>query len=106
LIYSIWFHEKAVPYRPLRSGVQAVLQAKGKTAMQRLSLETGGRLFEVSRDHSIESIYSQIEEELRNQYSFGYTSDHQGSDQQYRKIRLTTKRPGLIVQTRAGYYPR
>jgi VWFA-related protein len=105
LIYSIGFHEKAEPYRPLRSGVQAILQAKGKTAMQRLSLETGGRFFEVTKDHPIESIYSQIEEELRNQYSFGYTSDHQGDDKLYRKIKLTTKRPGLLVQTRAGYYP-
>jgi VWFA-related protein len=106
LIYSIWFHEKAEPYRPLRAGVQAILQTKGKSAMQRLSLETGGRFFEVSNDRSIESIYSQIEEELRNQYSFGYTSDHRGDDKLYRKIKLTTKRPGLIVQTRAGYYPR
>jgi VWFA-related protein len=106
LIYSIWFHEKAEPYRPLRAGVQAILQTKGKSAMQRLSLETGGRFFEVSKDRSIESIYSQIEEELRNQYSFGYTSDHHGDDKLYRKIKLTTKRPGLIVQTRAGYYPR
>lgn len=51
-------------------------------------------------------IYRQTEEELRSQHSFGYTSDHQGSDQTYRRISLTTKRPGLIVQTRAGYYPR
>ncbi len=74
--------------------------------MQRLAGETGGRFFEVTEDHPIESIYAQIEEELRNQYSFGYTSDHPGSDTGYRKIKLTTKRPGLIVQTRAGYYPR
>jgi VWFA-related protein len=106
LIYSIWFHDKPVAYRPLRAGVQAVLESKGKGAMERLARETGGRFFEVSRGHSIESIYSEIEEELRNQYSFAYTSDHQGADAQFRKIRLTVKRPGLIVQTRAGYYPR
>jgi VWFA-related protein len=106
LIYSIWFHEKPVPFRPLRSGVQAILQAKGRTAMERLSRETGGRFFEVSENRPIESIYRQIEEELRSQYSLGYTSDHQGSGQTYRRIKLTTKRPGLIVQTRAGYYPR
>ena len=35
---------------------------------------------------------------------FGYMSDHQGNDKEYRKMKLTTKRPGLIVQTRAGYY--
>ena len=74
--------------------------------MRRFSLETGGRFFEVTKDQSLEGIYSQIEEELRNQYSFGYTSDHQGKDQNFRKIKLTTNRPGLIVQTRAGYYPR
>ena len=110
LIYSIWFHEKlpilvSLVFGPVRKA-EAPYLAMGKAAMQRLSLETGGRFFEVTKDQSIESIYSQIEEELRNQYSFGYTSDHQGSDKQFREIRLTTKRPGLIVQTRAGYYPR
>ena len=73
--------------------------------MRRLSLETGGRFFEVTKDESIENIYAQIEEELRNQYSFGYTSNHQGNDKRFRKIELTTTRPGMIVQTRAGYYP-
>ena len=109
LIYSIWFHEKLPIWRlafgPVRAA-EATTRAKGKAAMERLSGETGGRFFEVTKNESIESIYSQIEEELRNQYSFGYTSDHQGNDKQYRKIRLNTKRPGLIVQTRAGYYPR
>jgi VWFA-related protein len=88
------------------SGVQAILQAKGRTAKERLSRETGGRFSEVSENRPIESIYRQIEEELRNQYSLGFTSDHQGSGQTYRRIKLSTKRPGLIVQTRAGYYPR
>jgi len=109
LIYSIWYHGKFKPWRvlggPAAIASQVMYRAKGKSAMQRLSGETGGQFFEVSEDRSIESIYAEIEEELRNQYNFGYTSDHQGNDHQYRKIKLTTKRPGLIVQTRAGYYP-
>jgi VWFA-related protein len=105
LIYSIWYHDKKVPYRPLRAGLQTYTEGKGKAVMERLSRETGGRFFEVSKKLSIENIYRQIEEELRSQYRFAYTSDHVGSDQEYRKIRLTTKRPGLIVQTREGYYP-
>jgi hypothetical protein len=44
--------------------------------MERLSRETGRRFLAVTKDHPIESIYSPIEEELRNQYSFGYTPDH------------------------------
>jgi VWFA-related protein len=105
LIYSIWFHRKWHYRGPLEIGYQAIYFAKGKKAMERLSRETGGRFFEVTKSHPIESIYREIEEELRNQYSFGYTSDHQGNDKEYRKITLSAKRPGLIVQTRAGYYP-
>jgi len=109
LIYSIWYHGKFKPWMvlggPAAIASQAVYRAKGKSAMQRLSGETGGWFFEVTEDHPIERIYGEIEEELRNQYSFGYMSDHQGNDKEYRKMKLTTKRPGLIVQTRAGYYP-
>ena len=110
LIYSIWYHGKFKPWSvlggPAAIANQVMYRAKGKSAMERLASETGGRFFEVTEDRPIESIYSQIEEELRNQYSFGYTSDHKGNDKQYRKMKLSTKRPGLIVQTRAGYYPR
>jgi VWFA-related protein len=114
LIYSIWLHGKtplgaivaAPTVAPITIGGYAISLAKGKATMQRLSGETGGGFFEVTKHQSIESIYSQIEEELRNQYSLGYTSDHPGNDKQYRKITLTTERPKLIVQTRAGYYPR
>jgi hypothetical protein len=65
--------------------------------MERLSRETGGRFFEVTKDQPIESIYRQIEEELPSRSA---------STGGYRKIRLVTKRPGLIVQTREGYYPK
>lgn len=109
LIYSIWFHEKLPPWKlafgPVRA-VEATIRARGEATMQRLPNETGGRYFEVTKDQSLGSIYSQIEEELRNQYSFGYTSNHAGNDKEYRKIELTTKRPDFNVQTRAGYYPR
>ena len=50
----------------------------------------------------ISTIYMQLEEELRDQYSVGYTSDGTGTG--YRKIRLPVKRPGLLVETRDGYY--
>ncbi|MGH9529833.1 MAG: VWA domain-containing protein, partial [Terriglobales bacterium] len=47
----------------------------GKKILDRISKETGGRLFEVSKKEPMDQIYSQIEEELRNQYSLGYTPD-------------------------------
>ena len=49
-------------------------------------------------------VAQKIEDALRNQYSIGYTPERPGVAGQYRKIKLTTKQPGLTVQTRDGYY--
>jgi VWFA-related protein len=74
----------------------------GKKILQQISKETGGSFFEVSKKQPIEQIYSRLEEELRNQYSLGYTSDK--TDSGFRRISLTAKQKGLIVQARDGYY--
>lgn len=77
----------------------------GKKILERISKETGGRLFEVSKKQPIDQIYTQIEEELRNQYSLGYTPERGGAAATgYHKIQLTTKQKGLVLQTRDGYY--
>jgi VWFA-related protein len=77
----------------------------GKKILERISKETGGRMFEVSKKESIDQIYTQIEDELRHQYNLGYTPDRAGAgDSGYHKIQLTTKKKDLIVQTREGYY--
>ena len=46
----------------------------------------------------------EIEDALRNQYSIGYTPERPGGDGKYRKVKLTVKDRGLIVNTRDGYY--
>jgi len=77
----------------------------GKKILEQISRETGGRMFEVSKKQPIEQIYSQIEEELRNQYNIGYTPDRGGTAAEgYHKIQLTTDRKDAIVQAREGYY--
>ncbi len=75
----------------------------GKKILDRISKETGGRLFEVSKKQTIDQIYASIAEELRNQYSLGYSP---GPDvtSGYHKIHLTTKQKDMTVQTRDGYY--
>ena len=76
----------------------------GKKILERISRETGGRLFEVSKKMTVDQIYAQIEEELRNQYSIGYTPDRANAAGGYHKIQLVAKGKDLIVQTRDGYY--
>ena len=77
----------------------------GKKILERISKETGGRLFEVSKKEPIDQIYSQITEELRNQYNLGYTPDRTASnDSSYHKIQVAAKQKDLVVQARDGYY--
>jgi len=76
----------------------------GKKVLQRISSQTGGGFFEVSNQRPIENIYSQLEEELRNQYSLGYTPDHPEGSPRYHRIRVVTKRNDLALQARDGYY--
>lgn len=75
----------------------------GKKILTQISAETGGRLFEVSRKEPVAQIYRQIEEELRSQYSLGYTPDA-NTEQGYHKLRLTAKQKDMVVQARQGYY--
>src|SRR5690349_17606147 len=76
----------------------------GKKVLERIAKETGGRMFEISKKQSADNIYSQIEQELRNQYSIGYTPERGGTSSAYHKIHLAAKDKNDVVQTRDGYY--
>jgi VWFA-related protein len=76
----------------------------GKKILDRISRETGGRLFEVSKKETVDKIYSEIEQELRHQYVLGYAPDKTDTGAYYHKIHLTTKNKDLVVQARDGYY--
>ena len=74
----------------------------GEKILKQLSLETGGRLFEVTSKQTLESIFQQIQDELRHQYSIGYPPPSEAHG--FRSISLTTRTSGLKVQCRSGYY--
>jgi VWFA-related protein len=76
----------------------------GKAVLQQISSETGGAYFEVSGSMTLDKIYARLQDELRNQYSLGYTSDQTGAG--YRKIKVIAKGKNLTVQAREGYYAR
>ena len=76
----------------------------GKKILGRISRETGGRFFEVSKKESVGEIYTSIVEELRTQYSMGYTPDKDSAASGYHHVQLQVKRQDLTVQTRDGYY--
>jgi VWFA-related protein len=79
-------------------------RTEGKKILERVSKETGGRFFEVSKKQTVGEIYDSIVEELRTQYSMGYTPDKDSTASGYHHVTLAVKKPDLTVQTRDGYY--
>jgi VWFA-related protein len=104
IIYTIRFSDATPVYRPMQAAIAAVAKERGKQGLQRMARETGGTAFEVTKNETIERIYSQIEDALRSQYSIGYTPERAPGDGKYRKVKLTVKNRPLIVNTRDGYY--
>lgn len=99
IVYSIFFTDPA--FYSMAFGMP-----DGRAIMSRMSKETGGGFFEVSKKQSIDQIFALIEKELRSQYSIGYVSDIPVGYPAFRKIQLTTRQKGLVVQTRDGYWPK
>ncbi len=79
-------------------------KADGKRVLERISTETGGQLFQVSKKLTVDQVYAQIEEELRSQYILGYVPDNPNLEAGYHKIELTTNQKDSTVQARDGYY--
>ncbi len=104
ILYSIRFSDPVEAYRPLRAAVLAAAKERGKQELERMAKETGGVSYAVTKSQSIEAIYAQIENSLRNQYSISYTPPRAAADGKYHKIKLTATDRHLIVDTRDGYY--
>ncbi len=73
--------------------------------LQKLAEATGGRAFFLESAAALESVYAQIEAELRSQYLIAYQSSNTTESIDFRKVELRTERPGLEVKTLQGYYP-
>jgi len=75
----------------------------GKKVLEQIARETGGGYFEESKKQTLDDIYRQLQDELRNQYSLGYTPD-KDTGPGYRALRVLAKKKDLVVQARDGYY--
>jgi len=99
LIYSILFSDAG--YYGGSFG-----EPDGRGVLQRLSKETGGGFFQVSKKEGIEEIFALIQDELRSQYSLGFVSDQPVRVSEFRKLHVTTRQKGLVVETRDKYWAR
>jgi VWFA-related protein len=89
LIYSIYFSAEGPTGRPV---------------LKRMSQETGGSFFEMSKKQTFEQIFDQIQKELRGQFSIGYVSDTPVRISEFRKLEVSVNQKGLSVQSRDRYW--
>ncbi len=114
LVYSIYFTDSDAyggqssgggvfgPPRMGRRGGMGQQRPDGKKILQRLADDTGGSFYE-RKKQTLDDIYRQLEDELRSQYSLGYTPD-KDTGRGYRRLKVTVKDKGLVVRARDGYY--
>jgi VWFA-related protein len=80
---------------------------QARTALERLSQETGGIAYFPHSLQDVDSIAAEVAHDIREQYTIGYHSTKAASLGGYRVVRVEankTKHDKLVVRTRKGYY--
>jgi VWFA-related protein len=98
IVYSIYYVDRRF-YNQM--GMSA---GGGERDLEKISEQTGGRVFKVDRNHTLPDVFKEIQDELRNQYSISYTSLNQNRTGEFRHIEIKVDKPEDKVQARAGYY--
>ncbi|MDA0204154.1 MAG: VWA domain-containing protein [Acidobacteria bacterium] len=95
----------SVRYYDTRFYQGAAVIGGGRSDLRRLSRSTGGDTYEVKRRQTLDQIFDDINNVVRNQYSIGYSPKRDLSETGFRKLELKLKNKRLEAQTREGYYP-
>jgi VWFA-related protein len=72
--------------------------------LETFARQTGGRAWFPERAADVGEVYRQIAADLRQQYTLAYVSTNPARDGRWRRIDVSTGRPGMSVRARAGYY--
>lgn len=76
----------------------------GEKLLQQICERTGGQLFFPENNYILDSVFEQLSQILRAQYTLSFYSNSEQNDGSYRKLEILLKRPDLKVRARKGYY--
>ena len=76
----------------------------GEGELRKMSDETGGHVYRVDRSHPLDMVFRELQEEMRSQYSIGYTPINDVKDGSYRNLDVKLANKDLKAQARKGYY--
>lgn len=81
--------------------------AKGKSYLETLATNSGGRIFEADTIPNLEAAFAGVAEELRRQYSIGYYASEDGKPGDRKRIKIEVARPPkAIVRAKTTYVVR
>jgi len=72
--------------------------------LSQVALQTGGKVLEAASAASLRQVYQQVADELKHQYYVSYIPSNIMKDGKWREIELRSKKFGVILGTRSGYY--
>jgi VWFA-related protein len=76
--------------------------ASSQGTLSSLAADTGGKAFLDSNDFG--DAFARVQRDMSAYYLLGYASDNVSKDGRFRRIRVRTKKAGLKIEARAGYY--
>jgi Ca-activated chloride channel homolog len=78
--------------------------ARGKTYLETLAANSGGRIFEADTIPNLEVAFAGVAEELRRQYSIGYYASEDGKVGDRKRIKIQVSRPPrAVVRAKTNY---
>jgi VWFA-related protein len=102
IIYSIYYVDRAAYGGGF--GTISFGGGGGESELRRMSSETGGQVFKVDRNHSLDEIFREIQDEMRSQYAISYQPPNPKRDGSYHKIDIKLANKDYKPQARKGYY--
>jgi Ca-activated chloride channel homolog len=76
---------------------------EGAQYLRALAEKSGARLFPANKPPGLDEAFTQIRNELRQQYSLGYYPKKPGQPNDRREIRVRVTRPDVVVRARTTY---
>ena len=77
---------------------------RGRAEMQDFAAQTGGRYVHSQDGDKLEEAFTNIVDELRNQYTLAYYSTNDKRDGRFRRLTVTVSHPDLTARSRRGYF--
>jgi VWFA-related protein len=85
-------------------GVGEAVLNRGTGVLSKYAHSTGGDVFYAANRGELESLFSRVTEQARNQYTLAYVPQNTDRTLEYHSIEVRAKRPNLALLARDGYY--